>query len=178
LQDEKAEKDFAFLQNLVREVRTLRSECTIPPEQKLKVLVRASLNESLIEENSLLIKLLAGIGQLELIPMSNPDAAIHGGEKPIGGWERPEGSIGLVGNGFEAFVFIADAVDVKLLKQKFDKELERDRKYTESLKTKLANADFLKNAPPELVVGEKMKLEESLKKTGKLESYVKDMAIP
>jgi valyl-tRNA synthetase len=65
---------------------------------------------------------------------------------------------------------------MKLLKQKFAKELEKDLKYVESLKAKLANENFLKNAPPELVAGEKLKLEDSLKRTGKLESYIRDMA--
>jgi valyl-tRNA synthetase len=162
LSDEKAEKDFAFLQGIVREVRTLRSECTIPPGQKLKVLLHASHGESMIRENSPLVKMLAGIGQLDLTA-----------EKSV---ERPGGSIGLVGNGFEAFVFIAEAVDTKLLKNKFIKELERDRKYIEDLKKKLANDEFLKNAPPELVEAEKQKLADSFQRTDKLDSYIKDMA--
>jgi len=172
LANEKAEKDFAFLQDLVRQVRTLRSECTIPPDEKLRARLRVSAPESedLLKENTALVKLLAGIGDLEIAPNSWLDAAASNQEA------RPQGSIGIAGNGFEAFVFIADAVDIKLLKQKFEKELERDRKYVANLKARLANEDFLKNAPPELVEGEKRKLEEGLKKTGKLESYIRDMA--
>jgi len=169
LANEKAEKDFAFLQDLVRQVRTLRSECTIPPDQKLKVRLRVSVPESeiLVKENTALVRLLAGIGDLDFV---------IGQEAASGKEAKPQGSIGIAGNGFEAFVFIADAVDVKLLKQKFDKELEKDRKFIENLKARLANGDFLKNAPPELVEGEKLKLEEGLKRTDKLESYIRDMA--
>jgi len=116
-------------------------------------------SEALLKENAALVKLLAGIGDLEL----NQEA-------------KPQGSIGIAGNGFEAFVFIAEAVDIKLLRQKFDKELEKDRKYVANLKVRLANEEFLKNAPPELVEGEKLKLEEGLKRTEKLESYIRDMA--
>jgi valyl-tRNA synthetase len=158
--DEKAERDFAFLKELVRQLRTLRSECTIPPDRKLKVMARSPVMESVLEENSNLVKLLAGIGEFEL--------DFRG--------EKPSGSIGLAGNGFEAFVFVAEAVDLKILKNKLAKELERDQKFVESLKTKLANGNFIKNAPPELVIAEKLKLEESLKRTGKLESYLRDMA--
>ena len=61
------------------------------------------------------------------------------------------------------------------MRQKFSKELERDRKYIETLKTKLANEEFIKNAPHELVEAEKSKLGESLKRTEKLVSYIKDM---
>jgi len=162
LTDEAAEKDFALLQELVRQVRTLRSECTVSPDRKLKVLVY-SRRDNLLVENAALIKLLAGLGELE----------IKGAQTQT---ERPIGAIGLAGSEFEAFVFIAEAVDMKLLKQKFVKDLEKDKKYIESVKAKLANENFIKNAPPELVTGEKLKLEESLARTDKLESYIRDMA--
>jgi valyl-tRNA synthetase len=162
LNDKDAERNFVFLQELVRQIRTLRSECTIPPDRKLKVLVRTERNK-LLEENAGLVKLLAGIGELEI-------------ENSQAHKERPAESIGLAGNEFEAFVYIAEAVDLKLLKQKFVKELEKDLKYINGVKSKLTNENFIKNAPPELVAGEKLKLEECLKKTGKLESYIRDMA--
>jgi valyl-tRNA synthetase len=170
LANEKAEMDFAFLQDLVRQVRTLRSECTIPPDQKIKVRLRVSVPESevLVKENTALVKLLAGIGDLEIATAASN---LEAGQEA-----RPQGSIGIAGNGFEAFVFIAEAVDIKILKQKFDKELEKDRKYVANLKARLSNGDFLKNAPPELVEGEKLKLEDGLRKIGKLESYIRDMA--
>jgi len=165
LADEKAEKNFAFLQDLVRQIRTLRSECTIPPEKKIRVMARIREEKDFLflTENAPLVKLLAGIGELEI----NRAAAEE---------SKPALSIGLAGTGFEAFVFIAEAMDMKLLKQKFSKELEKDLKYIEGLKVRLTKEDFLKNAPPELVAAEKLKLEESIKRTGKLEAYIRDMA--
>ena len=144
-------------------MRTLRSECTIPPDRKIKVLVICPGKEALLRENAALVKLLAGIGELET-------------EKSLSGEKRPPGSIALTGRDFEVFVFLAEAVDMKLLGQKFSKELERDEKYIRTLKAKLANENFLRNAPAELVAEEKLKLEEALKKTSKLESYIRDMA--
>jgi valyl-tRNA synthetase len=89
--------------------------------------------------------------------------------------KRPAGSIALVGAGFEALVFVTDAVDTGALKQKFGKDLERDRKFIQSLRAKLANEQFVKNAPPELVAAEQTKLEESLRRTDKIESYLRDL---
>jgi valyl-tRNA synthetase len=63
-----------------------------------------------------------------------------------------------------------------VLKQKFLRELEKDRKFTGVLHAKLANEQFLTNAPPELVAGEKAKLEDAQKRIKKLESYIRDMA--
>jgi valyl-tRNA synthetase len=174
LADEKAERDFGFLQDLVRQIRTLRSECTIPPDKKIKVLVRSAGQEQLLNENAPLIKLLAAIADLTIETAADKVAASKEDASSLED-EKPAGSIGLAGNGYEAFVFIAEVADMKILKQKFSKELEKDLKYVESLKARLANNNFIKNAPPELVEAEKQKLEEALKRTGKIESYIRDM---
>ncbi|MDR3342870.1 MAG: valine--tRNA ligase [Treponema sp.] len=155
-----AERDFAFLQELVRMVRTLRSECTITPDKQIRVLVRVEVEHGrFLRENEGLLKLLAGIGDLEI---QDPGP-------------KPTGSIGLVGSGFEAFVYCAGAVDLVFLKQKFTREIEKDRKFIAGLEAKLGNEKFLKNAPPELVAGEQLKLEDALKRTSTLESYIRDM---
>ena len=156
------EKNFAALQSLVGMVRTLRSECGITPDKKLKTLVRSggALEKSLCE-NEALIKLLAGIG----------DLTIEG----EGSAKRPAGSIGMAGAGFEVFVFIAQAVDTQALKKKFSNDLERDRKYIETLRAKLANEQFVKNAPQELVKDQRLKLEETIRRTEKIANYLKDL---
>jgi valyl-tRNA synthetase len=162
--DPSGERNFAFLQELVRQIRTLRSECTIPPEKKLRVEVNAGEDAApVIRENEGLVKLLAGIGELDLRSGAAP---------PV----RPSGAIGLVGQGFEIFVFIADAVDMGILRQKFSREFEKDRKFTGGLAAKLENGQFLKNAPAELVAAEKLKLTEARKRMEKLEAYIRDMA--
>jgi valyl-tRNA synthetase len=72
-------------------------------------------------------------------------------------------------------VYIAEAVDLAFLKQKFTKDMEKDRKFIAGLKSKLGNDNFIKNAPPELVEGERAKLDDALKRIGKLESYIRDL---
>jgi valyl-tRNA synthetase len=159
------ERQFAFLQEFVRKIRTLRSECTITPEKKLRVTVRLEGEQKqVLKQNEALVKLLAGIGELEIeTPTMTPSEA------------TPPGSIGIVGSGFEAFIFIAEAVDIAALKQKFNKDLERDRKFIDGLRAKLANEQFVQNAPPELVAAERIKLEEGLARTGKIELYLRDL---
>ncbi|MDR0377383.1 MAG: valine--tRNA ligase [Spirochaetaceae bacterium] len=168
-----AEADFAFIQELVTLVRTLRSECTIPPDKKVRVLVRTggAGRTAFLRENADLVKLLAGMGELET-EENPPESA-----RPVPPEERArnKGSIGLVGSGFEALVFVADAVDLILLKQKFLKERAKDTHFITGLQAKLSNENFLKNAPAELVEQEKVKLEEALKRTATLESYIQDL---
>ncbi|MDL2230140.1 class I tRNA ligase family protein, partial [Treponema sp. OttesenSCG-928-L16] len=175
--DLQAERAFSSLQELVRMVRTLRSECTITPDKKIRVLVRLSpayVHGTFLREQGELIKLLAGIGILEIADIDG--GASPGGAAGTAAFVRPAGSIGLVGSGFEAFVYIADAVDMAALKQKFSKDLEKDRKFITGLRAKLANEQFINNAPAELVEGEKKKLEDALIRAEKTESYIRDMA--
>jgi valyl-tRNA synthetase len=176
LNDPAAERDFAFLQDIVRQLRTLRSECTIPPEKRIRVraCIREEGNYRFLTGNAALVKLLAGIGELEIANTAVSEDKPYGSAGTAGS-SGTEGSIGLAGNGFDAFVFIAEVVDMKSLARRFAKELEKDRKFIGNLKAKLANGDFVRNAPPELVAAENLKLEESLKRTGKLESYIRDM---
>jgi len=166
--DPQQEKNFASLQSLVGMVRTLRSECGITPEKKLRVLVRAGEDtEKPFAENEGLIKLLAGIGDLTIEG--------EGGAKRPEDVSRPQGSIGMAGAGFEVFVFVAEAVDTGALKKKFSNDLERDNKYIDGLRSKLANEQFVKNAPPELVAEQKNKLEDTVRRTEKIANYLKDL---
>jgi valyl-tRNA synthetase len=178
--DTAALAEFGFLKELVRTIRTLRSECTINPDRKLRVLVHAGEKErAALAANGELAKLLAGIGDLETAaPKEGAPKTADSKEADQGqaGGARPHGSIGLVGEGFEAFVYIAGAVDLAFLKSKFSKEIEKDRKFISALEHKLSNEAFIKNAPPELVEGERKKLDEARRRTGKIEAYIRDMA--
>ncbi|MDR0663167.1 MAG: class I tRNA ligase family protein, partial [Spirochaetaceae bacterium] len=156
---EKNERDFAFLRELIRAIRTLRSECTIPPEKKLRAAVSTDEQYApFLEANRGLVCLLAGLSEL-----SGADPA-----------ERPLGAVALAGPGFEAFLFIAEVVDVALLKAKWTRELDKDRKFIAALKTKLMNVHFLANAPAELVEAEKQKLAAAEQHAGKLRGYLKE----
>ncbi|GHV16441.1 valine--tRNA ligase [Spirochaetia bacterium] len=169
--DPRSEAEFALLQELVRMVRTLRSECTIAPDRRVRVLVRVNGDGNSItvfRENSGLIKLLAGIGDLEIAAADTNAAGTP--------FARPQGSIGLAGSVFEAFVYIAEAADLGALKQKFTRDIEKDNTFIASLQGKLKNDNFVKNAPPELVAGERVKLDEALKRTEKLKSWIHDLA--
>jgi valyl-tRNA synthetase len=156
------EKNFASLMSLVGMVRTLRSECNITPDKKLRVKIQCTEEQ---EKNFLqyeeLIKLLSGIGELNITLLC---------EQPYTP-DTGSGSIGMVGHGFEVFVFIGEVVDLSALKKKFANDLEKDRKYIENLQTKLTNEQFIKNAPAQLVAEQKAKLDEAIKRTEKFQNY-------
>jgi valyl-tRNA synthetase len=163
--DAALEADFASLQDLIRQIRTLRSECLITPDKRLRVEVRTEpgfASAAFFNKNGALVELLAGVGTLEF--------------RSAGTGDRPAASIGLVGRGWEAFVFIREAVDAAQLAAKFSKDLEKDTKFLAALEGKLGNENFVKNAPPELVAAEREKTEEVKRRIAKLGAYVRDLA--
>jgi valyl-tRNA synthetase len=163
LNDPLQEKNFAALQSVVGMTRTLRSECGITSDKKLRLLIRCGADfKAPFTENEGLIKLLAGACDLQIEKAGESSA-------------KPSGSIGLAGQGFEIFVFVAEAIDTQALKKKLSGDLARDQKYIESLRGKLANEQFVKNAPLELVQEQKIKLQETLKRTEKFADYLKDI---
>jgi valyl-tRNA synthetase len=170
--DSEGEERFAFLQDLVRRIRTLRSECTVTPDKRLDCGVRTGGEKrgekaAFLRENTELVRLLAGLGNLTI-----EDAAGKAALEEKAGAAK---AIVLAGQDYEARVYIAEAVDMKALAEKFRRNLERDRKYIVSLEAKIANPDFIKNAPPELIEGERQKLAEAKERTGTVEAYLKDM---
>ncbi|MDR1419924.1 MAG: valine--tRNA ligase [Treponema sp.] len=165
--DPEGERRFDFLKEMVVMIRTLRSECTLAPGKKLRALFRLlPEGAAALSGHEGMVKLLAGIGELET-------AASGGGDA------RPAGAIGVSGGRagfvFEAFVFVAGALDMDALKEKFGRDLEKDRVFIAGLRAKLANENFVKNAPLGLVEGEKAKLEDALARACRIEAYIRDM---
>jgi valyl-tRNA synthetase len=116
-----------------------------------------------LQENAELVKLLAGLSQLDISAKTNGDAAR----------DVPAGAIALVGSGFEAFVFVAEAVDMAVVKAKWQREIDKDGKYIAGLRAKLANKNFVDRAPAELVAEQKRKLADSEARVAKLEGYIR-----
>jgi valyl-tRNA synthetase len=159
------EEDFSFLQEIVKAVRTLRSECIIANDKKLRVTLNAGKKyTAFIRGNKPLICLLAGLSALDI-----SDEPEQNNKTP------PHGSIGIAGTGFDAFVFIADAVDISSLKTKWENGAEKDKKYLNALKAKLSNDNFIKNAPPELIELEKQKLLQTETRINKINMYLQTL---
>jgi valyl-tRNA synthetase len=160
--DPQAEANFGFLQDFVRSVRTLRAECTVPPDKKIRAAVQVNDKKlsAFLDEQSALVKLLANIGDLRICASTpSPEAS----------------AIGLAGNGWEALVNLAEAVDMAALRAKFEKELEKDARYIAGLESRLSNEAFISKAPPGLVESEKVKLQEAQQRQAKLAAYIQGM---
>ena len=80
-----------------------------------------------------------------------------------------------VGAGFEAFLITGDSIDIDQLKKRFEKELEKNEQNASKIDSKLKNENFVKNAPLEVIEGEKEKHAEFLRRIEKLKGYLEGM---
>ena len=152
---------YASLQELVRLVRTLRSEFTIPPDRKIKVAVKVEngfFASDFFRHHENLAKLLMGAQEV------------------IVGEVEGAGSIAVVGTGFEAFAFIRDAIDVPKEVERLKKEIKKTEDYVAQTEKKLSNQGFLDKARPEVVAEQRAKKDESLRKISKMKDYLKELA--
>ncbi len=150
---------FEALQNLIRAVRTIRSEFTVPPEKKVDIFVRADAGykgSTFFQDHSVLISRLTGAGELHFTD-----------KRPEG-----EGLIPVAEVGFEVFVDLRGAIDLDKEREKLKKEQAKLAGLKKATEGKLNNERFLSNAPDDVVEKEKSKLEEFSQRLEKVDAYL------
>jgi len=151
------------LQELVRSVRTMRSEFTIPPAKKISFHVKSEPGfgaAAFLEQQQELIRLL-----------TTADEISFGSEKPAEG-----GSVAVVGKGFEAYVYILNAIDVGAQVKRLEKDIQKSEKALAQSSGKLQNRGFLENAGEDIIQKERDKKEELERKIAKMKGYVEELS--
>jgi valyl-tRNA synthetase len=152
---------FAALQEVVRAVRTIRAEFTVPPEAKVEVTVVPDTHlRGVLESFSTLLCHLAGIGTLTLI-----------GAPPAG-----RGVIGAAGKGFEVFVKLEGAIDTAREIARLAKDRQKAQAEVTRTNEKLSKASFVERAPKEVVDKEREKLVDLDRLIAKIDGYVKALS--
>jgi valyl-tRNA synthetase len=140
-----AANGFSGLQELVRGIRTMRSEFTIPPNRTFDLYVRYGDGRedlgTFFERNSDLVALLGGVEAMEI----GTDSTRRGG------------AVAVVGSGFEAYLYIRDLIDVEGQIARLDKSIAKTMKGLKQAEGKLNSEGFLQKAKPEVVEKEREK---------------------
>jgi valyl-tRNA synthetase len=138
--DAEAERAMNVLMPVVGAARTVRSEHEIAPSDSVKVELRARDPKlrALLEEQS---RFIAFLVRTE----GAPGVADAGGE-------RPKGAVLTVAGEVDVLVNLRGLVDPAKEKERVERKLKKIEKDVEVMKKRLANANFIKNAPPEVVV--------------------------
>lgn len=159
-EDKEAEKLVNALQDAIKNVRAVRSNLMIGPEKKVKVVIRPSkdyfASQFLVEEASLMGAFMnASSVTVDLDESEDVSKAFP--------------SHGL---GFEAFVFVRDAIDVEGEIEKLTGEIEKASALLMQSEKKLSNENFISHAKPEAIEKERSKKAEFEDKIRKSEEHI------
>ena len=143
------------LQEAVRIVRSVRSQLSIPPEKKVKVVIRPS--------SSFAGAALFAAESSLMASFTNASEFIIDNE----GREDVSDALPSSAIGYEVFTFVKDAIDIPSEIRKLTLEIEKAGKQLEGTMKKLSNPQFLQNAKKEAIAkeeGKKAEFEELISK--------------
>ena len=130
------------IKTIITAIRSLRADNKIEPAKKINVEISAGDQTELLEENREIIEGLARLESLAIAPKIN----------------KPANFVGMVVGPCEVFVDLAGVIDVAKEKARLEAEIKALEGYTAGLEAKLANTEFVQNAPPAVVEKEYIKL--------------------
>jgi valyl-tRNA synthetase len=150
--------DFTLLQEVIRSIRNLRAEKKVSPAKRLPATLVSGTKADLLNEQSALIAVLAGLNPAQLsIP-----AALE---------TKPENSIALVAGAVEIYIPLSDMVDLEDERKKTQKELSDVQAQIERLE-KLLGSDFANKAPAAVIQKERDRLAAFKETAAKLQAQM------
>jgi valyl-tRNA synthetase len=152
--DDELENRLAKIQDVVTAVRSLRSELNVAPGKKSDLYVRVS-DESfgkLLDDHIEYFRSLARVERL----FCGVDV------------RKPPVSASAVLSGAEIFLPLEGLIDLEVEKKRLQKELANLKDQLEKISKKLGNADFMANAPGDVIDKEQAKKEDYLERIEKL----------
>ncbi len=141
--DDKAEADFALLQALITRIRDARQSAEVEPHRRIQVILVGGARAKLLREQSAIIARLALTEPPEIVTKLT---------------KKPEQAITLLVEGVEVYLPLAGLVDLAKERARLDDAIAKGEADAERIRTKLANAQFVSRAKPEVVQAERDRL--------------------
>ncbi len=154
--DKNAEKEIAFVQDVVTAIRNIRGEMNLPPSKLINVFLKT---DKITEEQSCYIKNLAKIGELKV------DAQLS----------KPKASASAVVKGCDIFIPLEGLIDLNVERARIEKEIARISTLLDAANKKLSNEGFVAKAPVDVVEREKTKMNDWEKALEKLKAILTDL---
>lgn len=152
--DIKLEESLKQIQDVVTAVRSIRAELNVPPGKKsdLYIKVNESALAKLLENHIQYFRSLARVENL----ICGVDV------------KKPPFSASAVISGAEIYIPLSGLIDIELEKKRLQKNLDELKVQLEKISKKLANPDFLANAPKDVIEREKLKKEDFQERSQRL----------
>lgn len=158
-QDVKAEKDFEIVKNIVVAIRAIRADYKIEPAKKISVIIYGGAKTNFLTEQLEIMKHLMRAEKIEI--------------KKSG--EKPPQSAGAVVSDTEIYLPLAYLVDIEKERSRLEKELTSAKEHLVSLEKRLANKNFVAQAPRELVAAEREKMQLQKEKVKKIKAQLESL---
>lgn len=157
--DPPAEAAFGMLQDLIRQVRNVRTQHNVPPANKLSAVaevIEGASEADILSDNADMVKALAGLGELKITfdavtPPADAASVSAGGIK----------------------LYVLGAVDRDAEIARLNKRRDVLVKGVMGVQNKLSNHSFLAKAPEDVVERERARLEEMRRDLQAVESSLK-----
>ena len=155
------EASLESIQTVVNAVRSIRAEMNVPPGKHSDLHIRVT--------DSKMGKLLENYKEY-FASLAKIDNLIIG--KDI---KKPGLSASAVISGAEIFVPLEGLINVEAEKKRLEKELANLKNQLEKISKKLANGDFLKNAPKDVIEKEKSRKDDIIDRVEKLNENLEQL---
>jgi len=158
LDDEGILTTFGELQDATRGVRELRSNCSVPPKDRVTVTVVVPAEHVVsFGAHSHIVRHMAGIGELDVVSQ---------GKRPLNA-----GSVTIKG----LRIYVHNITDDAAEQVRARKTLEGVEKQIAGKEAKLNNSQFVANAKPEVVAAERGRLDELLAQRASLREHLAEL---
>ena len=157
----KEAKEMNMILEIITKIRSLRAALKVEPAKKISAVIYGDTYTQVIKKNAEIIKKLARLENLEI------------SEKG----QKVQNSKAEFLDKIEIYLPLKDLINVDKEKANLKKEIERKESFIQSLKAKLKNPGFTKNAPPELIKKEEERLQIEKENVEKLKQQMADLGI-
>jgi valyl-tRNA synthetase len=159
LSDAAATAELDWVVRLISEIRAVRTEMNVPPAAQLPAIVRdaGAGVEARLANHGELVRRLARLSEIS-----------------IGG--QAAGAVQVVVDGATVMLPLAGHVDIAKERARLAKEIDKAAGEAGKIERKLANADFVAKAPPEVVEDQRERLTEITAARAKLASALQRLA--
>ena len=140
--DEKAERDFELLRELIMGIRAIRTDYKVEPARWIAATIVAGERSAMLEEQRAVLLRLARISDEQLNIVTQLE-------------NKPKGTAALVMNDIEAYLPLAGLIDMAAERARLLKELEAAESDVARREGRLANAGFVDKAPAAVVQRER-----------------------
>ncbi|MCF7797119.1 MAG: valine--tRNA ligase [Candidatus Marinimicrobia bacterium] len=153
--------EMEFIQQIITQIRTIRSEMNVPPSKEIAIIGRPAnaAQGARLEKVADYLKKLARVSELTLDPNA----------------KKPKGSATAMVEKLELFIPLEGLIDVEKEVERLEKEITSKSGFINGLNKKLSNENFVNRAPAEVVTAEREKLVQAEAALAKLEESLKSL---